>query len=135
MEHTEYYQLSQWEADDRIQMEDFNADNAKIDAALAASLKIATGSYTGTGTYGINNKTSLHFDFAPKLLLVAHSGENSSWFLWMQGCLESKWGGTGMREHVEISGTTVSWYSEMNTPSAENQMNGSGAKYRYVAIG
>lgn len=35
MEHTEYYQLSLWEQDDRIQMEDFNADNAKIDAAIA----------------------------------------------------------------------------------------------------
>lgn len=34
--HTTNYQLSQWAADDRIQMDDFNADNAKIDAALKA---------------------------------------------------------------------------------------------------
>ena len=31
---TDNYALSQWERSDRIQMEDFNADNAKIDAAL-----------------------------------------------------------------------------------------------------
>lgn len=35
MNHTEHYQLSQWEKSDRILMDDFNADNAKIDAALA----------------------------------------------------------------------------------------------------
>ena len=36
MQHTQNYQLSRWEKDDRIMMEDFNADNARIDAALAA---------------------------------------------------------------------------------------------------
>ena len=35
MNHTPNYQLNQWEADDRVQRVDFNADNAKIDAALA----------------------------------------------------------------------------------------------------
>lgn len=35
MNKTEKYQLNQWELTDRIQMEDFNSDNAKIDAALA----------------------------------------------------------------------------------------------------
>ena len=34
MNQTTNYQLSQWEATDRILMSDFNADNAKIDAAL-----------------------------------------------------------------------------------------------------
>lgn len=33
--HTTNYQLSQWERTDKIQMDDFNADNAKIDEALA----------------------------------------------------------------------------------------------------
>ena len=33
---TPNYQLSQWERSDKVQMEDFNADNAKIDAALVA---------------------------------------------------------------------------------------------------
>lgn len=34
MNKTENYQLNQWELADRIRMEDFNGDNAKIDAAL-----------------------------------------------------------------------------------------------------
>lgn len=34
MKQTEKYQLNQWELTDRIQMEDFNNDNVKIEAAL-----------------------------------------------------------------------------------------------------
>lgn len=36
MTKTEHYQLNQWDASDRVLREDFNADNAKIDAALEA---------------------------------------------------------------------------------------------------
>ncbi|WP_312634503.1 hypothetical protein [Oscillibacter sp.] len=37
MDRTEQYQLSRWQKSDRILMDDFNADNAKIDAALAVN--------------------------------------------------------------------------------------------------
>lgn len=36
MTRTEKYQLSQWEASDRILREDFNADNANLESSLAA---------------------------------------------------------------------------------------------------
>ncbi len=36
MKKTKKYQLSQWEKSDRIVMEDFNSDNAKVEAALTA---------------------------------------------------------------------------------------------------
>ena len=36
MTKTEHYQLNQWEAADQVRRTDFNADNAKIEAALAA---------------------------------------------------------------------------------------------------
>ena len=39
---TDNYALSQWERSDRILMEDFNADNAKIDAALKAGADART---------------------------------------------------------------------------------------------
>ena len=35
MTKTEHYNLNQWEKTDRVLMEDFNTDNAKIDAAIA----------------------------------------------------------------------------------------------------
>lgn len=34
--HTEHYGLNQWERTDKVIMEDFNEDNAKIDAAIKA---------------------------------------------------------------------------------------------------
>ena len=36
MNHTPNYSLSQWEAEDKVLRTDFNADNAKIDAAIKA---------------------------------------------------------------------------------------------------
>ena len=68
MNKTANFQLTQWEKTDRIMMEDFNRDNAAIDAALKSSAdgvaalqtalascgncKIVYGTYTGTGKYG-----------------------------------------------------------------------------------
>ena len=36
MRETSNYKLNQWDKTDRIEMEDFNEDNRKIDAALGA---------------------------------------------------------------------------------------------------
>jgi len=53
--HTSNYQLSQWVKSDQVKMEDFNADNAKIDAALAGKAdKSALSSLTST----VNGKAS-----------------------------------------------------------------------------
>ena len=75
---TAHYQLNQWIGTDPVLMADFNADNAKIDAALAAGLRLASGTYTGSGSYGSSNKNSLHFDFVPKLLLIFKSEISAS---------------------------------------------------------
>ena len=42
MNYTENYQLNQWEQTDRVLMDDFNADNAKLDAALKANADAVT---------------------------------------------------------------------------------------------
>lgn len=76
---TANYQLNQWVKTDRIQMEDFNSDNQKIDAALKAhadalalcgNCKVATTSYQGTGTCGAANAKSLTFEKAPLAVLI-----------------------------------------------------------------
>ena len=46
MNKTQNYQLSQWERTDKVLMDDFNGDNAKIDSALgehAAALAAQAG--------------------------------------------------------------------------------------------
>ena len=48
---TEHYNLNQWAPEDRVMREDFNADNAAVDAALAGialhNCKLYMGSYVG----------------------------------------------------------------------------------------
>lgn len=81
MNKTPNYQLNQWDKSDRIQMEDFNADNAKIEAALlganeataaaaASGLKVKTGSFSGTGTTGTR---TYEIGAKPKLVIVRTS--------------------------------------------------------------
>ena len=49
MTETTNHHLSQWVKTDRVRMEDFNADNAKLDAAIAGKAAITAGTYTGDG--------------------------------------------------------------------------------------
>lgn len=68
MNKTPNYQLNQWEKSDRIMMEDFNADNAKIEAALEALSGEHTyiGSYVGDGT----DSRIIPLPFAPSIAIV-----------------------------------------------------------------
>ena len=80
---TPNYALSQWERDDRILMEDFNADNAKIDAALGAHAVLLAGlearkgncqvevfSYTGKSQDGHDLTNSFTFSKRPAFVLI-----------------------------------------------------------------
>ena len=71
MEYTTNYQLNQWDAQDAIKRTDFNADNAKIDAALGelkgAVPRVITGTYVGTGTTEV---THYSVGARPKLLIL-----------------------------------------------------------------
>ena len=54
MKQTQNYHLSQWDKTDRIKMEDFNADNSKIEAALSGlkalcNCRVYSATYVGTG--------------------------------------------------------------------------------------
>ncbi|WP_298032950.1 hypothetical protein [uncultured Dysosmobacter sp.] len=86
MKQTENYQLTQWEKSDRIQMEDFNRDNAALDAALTAqaaelaavqaaltkcgNCRVAVTTYTGTGTYGGDTPTTVPFPAKPLAFMI-----------------------------------------------------------------
>ena len=69
--YTTNYQLNQWAKSDRIMMDDFNADNAKIDAALKAvadgGAKLAVGTYSGTGN---STDTTVTVGFPVKALIL-----------------------------------------------------------------
>lgn len=63
---TTNYDLNQWLSTDQVLRTDFNADNAKIDAALAALSQLVTGTYEGDGTA----ERFISLGFTPKALLV-----------------------------------------------------------------
>ena len=83
---TQNYKLNQWERTDKIQMDDFNADNAKIDAALGSleqtvtahaallpklgNCAVETFHYVGDGQCGASHPTRLTFSKPPLLFLV-----------------------------------------------------------------
>ena len=91
MTQTTNYQLNQWEATDQVKRTDFNADNAKIDAAIhglaagkadaaavaALQAQVAAKCEIVTGTYVGNNaaQREIYLGRKPKaVLLFAREG-------------------------------------------------------------
>ena len=140
--HTPNYQLSQWERDDRILMEDFNADNAKIDGALAehaaameilsatkGNCQIHVGTYTGTGKFGEEHPTSYTFPVMPALFIIFRPG--GSYPMIARGDARAATvinGSSDMK--LTWTGTTVSWYGN----SSNGQYNNNESIYFVVAF-
>ena len=142
MQKTENYQLNQWDKPDRIQMEDFNADNAKIEAALTelaeqaaqidkfGNCMVYRTPYIGTGGSGSSGACSLTFPKKPLLVVVAGlsccgiyvAGTNTMYIMSNSTifCTAS----------LSSDQKTLSWY----TSSAIDQMNMNGTTYYVTAI-
>lgn len=103
---------------------------------LGDKVRIATGSYTGTGTYGSSNPNSLTFSFPPEFLVVSPNQEPYRLFL-VRGMTKSNTSPTGdSNGNVAVAwdGSTVSWYGDSNG-EAYLQLNRRGTPYFYFAIG
>ena len=76
MKKTAQFGLNQWEMSDRIQMQDFNRDNAAIEAALAKrNCRFYTASYTGDG------EATKTWTFPAKPIMVLIIGKSISAFI------------------------------------------------------
>ena len=151
---TTNYQLNQWAKSDQVQMEDFNADNAKIDAALAQKadasalaalttlvgvpVRLAAGSYAGDGAAS----RVIPLPFTPKAVFVILV--NGYTYAFSNGFGPSApYGGLAVTGHpagasaeypaVEIvsGGFQVSYRTE----NAANRTNSANEKYNYIALG
>ena len=147
MTKTTNYNLNQWEAEDVIKREDFNADNAAIDAALAAvaggAAKIAWGTYVGTGGFGSNKPNSIELGFEAKLVLISRSDYTSFFYrstydmfaLFIRPVskiqIRVDSGNPWYSWPVWSGGNTFIWYGEND----DTQFNVQGRTYAYVAIG
>lgn len=116
-------------------------------------VRIASGTYTGTGGYGENNKNSLTFPFAPEVLFLYRVGDigvvsgtsgagNSGYYailpkqvtafttvVWNNGF------GFQDRNYISFSHKTVTWYMyDSSSKKPEGQFNASGTTYGYIII-
>ena len=158
--HTANYDLCQWEATDQVLRTDFNADNAKIDAALAAKAELSnhealaqtvsglsatieehTAALTGCGncqiqlmTYQGNGSKSrtLTFECIPKFLFItAHN-------CWLSAIGGAQIGygyystsGRWIHPGLTWSGTSITL---TESTAAEFLCNGSGITYFLVVL-
>lgn len=122
---------------------------ASLDALATAlsgkldGVKIATGSYTGTGTYGASNPCSLTFDFVPFVVFLPLFSVGSGSSFGRAGTSKVIWGyttkTTGLGDSYSnwngntfsFSGTTMQWYGTGDS----TQLNQSNNTYWYLAIG
>ena len=113
--YTEHYELNQWEPADQVLRTDFNADNAKLDAALAQKAeraeleeldgrisaadtsiqqitadltKITFGRYTGDGT----EHRIISLGFTPQAVLLVTSFGS----MYQTDTLNNYWGGLAL---------------------------------------
>lgn len=109
---------------------------------LGDKVRIATGSYTGTGTYGESSPNRLTFDFVPRFFTVGsletisdgsgyvQSAGHGNIMLIINGGLAL--GDSLSSTYSKLDGNTISWYAYTND---DEQFNSSGKKYSYIAIG
>lgn len=147
--HTENYNLSQWEATDPVLREDFNADNAKIDEALkeqADLLKrkgnctITARSYDGTGYFGEGYYCELPFPNNTRMIFIfdQETGKFIFWPLYSNIMLSPFYpnspstANTGNRRDPNTGNVqwTLRWYSD----SAEHQFNIRNRTYMAIAL-
>lgn len=114
--------------------------------AASPHVKIATGSYVGTGKYGPDNPNSLTFDGNPQMVVVvsivselgcagAYPDYFDGWsegnFMWVKGATYS--GGYNGKIDILETEHGISWNTARNE-DASKQCNESGKTYKYFAI-
>lgn len=128
--YTESFDLCQWEPVDQVQRVDFNADNAKVDAALTArNCQIYMTSYTGTGA------GDLVFTFPSKPMFVTIMGGLNTLFCTIQGSTHAHTrlspDSLGVSS-VEWSGNTLTVHPHAG--GAKYYSNASGENYVLLAL-
>ena len=140
-------QLNQWVGTDPVLMADFNADNAKLDAAIAALQsgmpRVAVGSYTGDGS----GPKTLSFAFEPKVFLLTRDTSQAVYvgIIAMRGqsyCYNARTFGDvlGYVTKLSWSGnrvtlTSASMNGITNTSDSAGAFNASGEHYHWLVIG
>ena len=133
---TQNYQLNQWAAEDPVLRTDFNADNAKIDAAIAArgNCRVTTGTYVGTGESRSEHPNTIITGFPPALVMIS-GGSYTATFNRGNTRINAYTGSRGEPQVITWLENGISWYVSSGTGSPSEQLNEEGVTYYYVALG
>ena len=148
MNHTQNYQLNQWEPGDKVQRADFNADNAKIDETLKdhADQLALKGNCNyhfmfrkGTGEFGESHPTQVKIEKQPKFAIIIDS-ETGKFLMhsYYSEIALSPWypdSPITMKEvHNRESDGTRNFYLRWYGDSAEHQFNLYGHGYCVIVF-
>ena len=140
--HTQHYDLSQWQPTDEVIRTDFNADNAKIDAALNAlaegqaaltaevakkgNCRIQYGTYRGTAT---SKGVTVTFEGPPLLVVIGYFGYRT---ILLRGDNRA----VSLTGSAPFDTTTITWSgNSVNIrPGSDNEPTNSSADYYFVAL-
>ena len=100
------------------------------------------GEYTGTGTGGVNNKTSITFSKVPRLVII-YGYEESRWEdlsmsrynagIWVYN--SERLTSTSVTElNAQLNGTTLSYWGTYSYDNDLLQFNKSGTVYQYIGF-
>ena len=129
MQHTTNYNLNQWEAGDRVTRADFNADNAKIDAALkahdtvlASCARVMFGTYNGD----YREPRTINLGFTPKAVILWGNG-------YMQQTNQGIYGGVAFADHP-CEGLVIVDGGFQVRYVANTLLTNGGSVYYYIAF-
>ena len=133
---TTNYGLNQWAAEDPVLREEFNHDNAKLDAAIAqrGNCHIVAGTYIGTGKSRKEYPNTITTGFTPLLVMISGDIYTAA-FNRGNTDLSVYTGSRGEPQVVTWKEDGISWYVSSGTGSPSQQMNEEGVTYYYVALG
>ena len=147
MKQTDNFKLNLPELSDKISPTAFNENTVRIDEMLAEGVRMACGTYTGTGAATCSISTP---GFTPMAVLMTCSYSFSEgWHLWVGNDIPSKYyeeielpdGSTGQAardttlQFTPVQGG-LSWkLATTGLSPAEEVNNASGTVYQWIAFG
>ena len=140
---TSHLGLNQWSAEDQVLRTEFNADNRKIDEAVAllGNCRIAQGSYVGTGGAGANYPCQLNFDFKPMIVFMNTNDHypEAEHLLWSRPGIEFTYPmNSSVMYHLTWGNRSIQWHATaglgVDTTPAQ-QLNKEGVEYHYTVLG
>ena len=128
------YELNQWVKTDPVLMDDFNADNQKIEAALLekGNCRIQICSHVGNGTCGAKNPSIIYFLIEPQIVYIV---SETSVKRFVRPCKYVE-GGTTSDSLVTWGKRSLQWFcTEERKNAVSEQCNELNKMYTCIAIG